>query len=141
LKRIVGDNNVGDIYVQGQLVAAVIDTGSMVTTMSESCFEQLHRKPTLLPLTHLTLSVIASNGQAIPYKGYVEAIISIPFMTNKELKVPILIVSDSEVNKTEPVIVGTNVIRLCQTGSSTESVPYEWDTAFKSIADDCVGAV
>ena len=80
----------------------------------------------------------SANGDILPYKRYIEAEISVPFLSNSTFSIPLLVVSDTEYNSKVPTIVGTNVIRLCKNQVSSSQVSVEWQTAFDSLCDDSI---
>lgn len=135
---MVGENNTGMIQIEGTIAKAVVDTGSMVTTISEKLYKQLDPKPKLHSMEKFKLNVLTSTGDCIPYIGYIEARIYVPFLKDKSFDVPVLVVPDCRANESEPVIVGTNFIRLCKsevTSENESNLPDEWDTAFTSITN------
>jgi len=121
----------------------VIDTGSMVTTISESFYNSLENRPKLQPLSNFRLKLIASNGQTVPYTGYIEADVKVPNLSKKAFSLPILVVEDCISNTSEPAIIGINFIRMCKTEANIEKVehvPAEWNNAFSTLVDN-VGTV
>ena len=95
-------------------------------------------RPELHNIREFGLRVQSANGDILPYKGYIEAEISVPFLSNSTFSIPLLVVSDTEYNSKVPTIVGTNVIRLCKNQVSSSQVPVEWQTAFDSLCDDSI---
>jgi len=67
---LVGQSNVVDVGVQGRQMKALLDTGSMVSTISKSMALQIG-----LPLQRVTglVTVQGVGTQVLPYRGYVEA--------------------------------------------------------------------
>ena len=57
------------------------------------------------------LEVSVADGSLLNYNGYIECILKIPFI-ELELYVPVLIVPDTNFNRTCPVIIGTNVLKI-----------------------------
>jgi hypothetical protein len=51
----------------------------MVTSISEEFYQSLQPLPALHELTEFGLSVESATGADVPYKGYIEADISVPF--------------------------------------------------------------
>ena len=51
---------------------------------------------------------------------------------------PLLVVPDTKYIKEVPIIIGTNVIRLCKADVSENNVPSEWQTASDSLCDDVI---
>ncbi|MCG7879345.1 MAG: RNase H-like domain-containing protein [Candidatus Thiodiazotropha endolucinida] len=138
LDRIVGSANESFIYINGVKTSGLVDTGSMVTSVSESFYNSLNPLPQLHAITEFGLQVQGANGDELPFKGYIEAEIKVPFLSNSQFNIPLLVVSDTEYNSNIPAIVGTNVIRLCKTEVVTDKVPSEWQTAFDSLCDDSI---
>ena len=122
--------------MQGQSAKALIDSGSMVSTISESFFESLQDKPLLKNIEDLGLKVSIADGSALKYLGFIECNIVIPFLSDFSIDVPVLVVHDTEINFDCPVIVGTNIIRVCKESCSDGDVfiPDEWKTAMCSIS-------
>ena len=136
VERLMGEANESDVVISGVNTKALIDSGSMVTTMSEEFLESLNPKPELRDLTDFKISLIAANGSSFPYIGYVEVNISIPFLGRDNVTVPTLVVPTTPYNSHVPVIIGTNVIRLCRDvaeQADPESIPQEWQVAFSGI--------
>lgn len=112
----------------------------MVTTVSESFYDSLQPRPELKPLNDLELR--GPDGGQVPYVGYIEATIEVAFITNSELFVPVLVVPSTEYNLNVPVIVGTNVIRLCKEATGEHCVvPTEWEDAFQAVHHGFAGKV
>ena len=61
------------------LSVGLIDSGSSVTTICESFFDSLECQPLLRDINDFGVSVVAADGSPVPYKGYIEADISVPF--------------------------------------------------------------
>ena len=133
---MVGSANEGNIQILGVNTTGLIDSGSMISSISENFYKSLKPLPELRNISEFGLSVISAGGTQLPYKGYIEADILVPCFGNKTITVPLLIVSDTEYNQTVPAIIGTNVIRLFKQDNSSSSMPVEWQTAFDSICDD-----
>ena len=67
--------------------------------------------PNLYDFTDFNLDVRVANGEKLPYLGYVEADISVPYISEKSVVVPALVVMDTEYRQDVPVVIGTNVLR------------------------------
>lgn len=111
--RMIGPANESKIRICGKEVLSLVDSGSMVTTISEAFYNSLENKPSLHEITEFHLDVYGANGDSLPYLGYIEAVIELPFM-QELLLIPVLVTKDSDFNSKVPVIIGTNVIRLCR---------------------------
>lgn len=144
IDRLLGSRNESEIEICGMKCKALIDTGSMVTTMSQSVYENMPVKPEILSLDTLQLEIKAAGGTTLPYSGYIEAEINVPFLQNKPMLVPVLVVPDTQCSGQVPVIIGTNIIRTCKdmSGSGLDrDVPQEWNIAFQSLQNNVVGVV
>lgn len=140
VNRLVGSSNEGEIIINGFTTVGLIDTGSMITSISESYYDSMEPKPPLCDLNDfgLSLSVQGASGNNLPYIGYIEADISVPSLGNNTYNVPLLIVANTEYNSKVPSIIGTNVIRLCKQSSFGSDIPGEWQSAFDSLCDDAI---
>ena len=138
--RLVGSANESEIVICGVKTSALIDTGSMITSISESFYDSMEHKPVLHDVNELglSLSVIGANGSKLPYKGFIEADISVPSLGNDSFVIPVLVVSNTEYNKHVPSIIGTNVIRLFKDSCPISDIPSEWQTAFDCMCDDTI---
>jgi len=108
----------------------------MVSSISENFFQLLNPSPELHSISEFGLTVQGANGTNLPYKGYIEADISIPYFGNDVFYIPLLIVPDTEYNYDVPVIVGTNVIRLFKGSDDNAHIPKEWQIALDSLNED-----
>ena len=68
--------NISDIVINKQKCKALIDTGSVVSTITKSFYDTLTDVP-LFPLGDL-LEIETATGNLLPYDGYIESFIQIP---------------------------------------------------------------
>lgn len=142
LSRLVGDANESEIIIENRKTKALIDSGSMVTCISEEFYNTLDPVPELLNISDFGLEITSASGSKIPYKGYVEIEISVPCLGNFSYCIPALVVPQTNYSKQVPVIIGTNFIRICRESQSTRDaddhmhVPAEWKLAFNSMDDE-----
>ena len=99
LDRLVGSSNESFIFINGVKTSGLIDSGSIITSISEGFYHSLTPMPELCNITEFGLSIQSAGGAKLPYKGYIEAEISAPFLSNSVFNVPLLVVSDTECNK------------------------------------------
>ncbi len=64
--RLVGESNDTEIFINGVKTKALIDSGSMVTCISEEFFICLNPMPTLHDMSELGLNVQSANGILLP---------------------------------------------------------------------------
>ena len=110
LNRLVGEPNETEIKIDGISCLSLVDTGSQVTTLSESFLKNNLPKIPIHPVNEL-LEIEGAGGQKIPFIGYIEARLTVH--TSSNIECLILIVGDTAYNKRVPVVVGTNVLQSC----------------------------
>lgn len=115
--RLVGKCPTTFVNMNGVKVNCLVDTGSSVSTVTES-FYQKHLKAASKLNTDIVFSLKATNGFSIPFIGYVE--VNIEVMGQLLEQVGVLIVKDSVDYETRqrkekiPAILGMNTISLCR---------------------------
>lgn len=114
-----------DVFMGGIKVPCLLDTGSMVSTITESFFMQHFKTLSLQACRWLQLR--AANGLAIPYLGYLELDVS---LCGKAIPgCGILVVKDPPSGASVPGVLGMNVISkcyellFCQHGSALFELP------------------
>ena len=113
LASLVGEANECNAYVDGKQCKALLDTGSQVTSISESFFKQ-HLSGRVIQSVHKLLKVVGVTGREVPFLGYISVNLKFPsgesgVKTGHEILA--LIVPDTEYNRRVPLVVGTNVMR------------------------------
>ncbi len=109
--ELVGSSNETEINVEGNACLALLDSGSQISTIAKWFLDS--RVNTHLEQIDEFLSIEGAGGQRLGYLGVTEASLAIPesvFGHNVSLKVPFVVVDDTEYNHRVPVIIGTNVI-------------------------------
>lgn len=103
-----------DVVLGGAIVPCLIDTGSMVSTITQSCFIQHFGQwgQEHLQACHW-LQLQAANGLAIPYIGYLE--LEVELCGKLMPQCGVLVVRDppGESSPRVPGVLGMNVIRRC----------------------------
>ena len=72
LDRAVGESNETAVLVNNQRFISLIDTGSMVSTISESAYKTFRDKPVLQSLDSLGLKLTMADGSKLSYIGYIQ---------------------------------------------------------------------
>lgn len=113
LASLVGEANECNAYVDGKQCKALLDTGSQVTSISESFFKQ-HLSGRVIQSVDKLLKVVGVTGREVPFLGYISVNLKFPsgesgVKTGHEILA--LIVPDTEYNRRVPLVVGTNVMR------------------------------
>ncbi len=140
---MVGKVNEAFIAINGKKCKSLIDSGSMVSTISETFLGSLKPTPELKAIDEFILSVTVAEGSSLPYSGYVEVSITTSFSTEPWM-VPLLVVKDTEYNRSVPVIIGTNILRYFKSNYTEEtsvSKPSAWEVAFSAIDAGVVSLV
>ncbi|XP_056303592.1 uncharacterized protein LOC130215772 [Danio aesculapii] len=120
LERAVGKCPEVDIHIGGVPVRCLLDTGSNVSTLTESFFrENLHGEDKDLHCTSGWLRITAANKLPLPYLGYVELDIKVMGLIIPEYG--FLIVRDRDTaDLTPPGIIGMNITQRCREFALTE---------------------
>ena len=106
-QNIVGTANEAPVEIENIGCMALLDTGSQVTTLSES-FYLRHFGSYPLNECRSLLRLESAGGQIIPYRGFFVACVRIDGM--EDLDIPILVVEDTAYNSSVPFLIGTNVL-------------------------------
>ena len=111
---LVGPSCESPVFVNGVSAKCLIDSGSQVSIISESFYRE---KLSDLPLEPLdSLKVTGAGGQTVPYLGFVRCEIGLPVHVvgvKENVSSLLLVCPDTDFSKRVPIIVGTNVLRLC----------------------------
>ena len=140
LSRLVGHSNESIISFCGYETAALIDSGSMVSTVSQEFFETIIPRPQSVDIKELNLSIQGADGNDIPYNDCIWAPVEVPFC-DTPIWVLVLVVPTTRFNQNVPVIVGTNAISRAQNHCNGQAIPKEWTNAFLSLQKGFAGVV
>ncbi|CAJ1057667.1 unnamed protein product [Xyrichtys novacula] len=111
-KGLVGTKSTAWVGVAGSPTASLLDTGSQVTTVPQSFYQQHLSEHEIKPLYDL-LEVLGANGQCVPYLGYIELNITFPKeFLGVEFEVPTLalVVPDVHAASDSLILIGTNTL-------------------------------
>lgn len=116
LRNAVGECPQIRIQIGGIPFQCLLDTGSNVSTMTESFFrDHLNGGDEEMHSTAKWLKLTAANKLPLPYLGYVE--LDIEMMGSKIPECGFLIVSDDNTDETDastPGIIGMNIVKRCK---------------------------
>ena len=160
--KLVGNVNEAHVSFDGHQCTALLDTGSMVSTVSETFYNSYLTDNPLLAIDDL-LRIECADGQLLPYLGYIETELS---MLEQEeggevstITFLCLVVPDTAYNTEVPVLLGTNVLRpMMETKKAKHgdqfiqksAIATSWQLAFRIIcvqdrkvnrSKGCVGLV
>lgn len=114
---LIGPRCTTTVSIEGIQCESILDTGSQVTTISETFHSSYLSSLPIQPIQAL-LEIEGAAGQNVPYIGYVEANLTFSHaVTGAEEKLTALalIVPECHFNSKTPLLVGTNVLlRLYQ---------------------------
>ena len=120
--------------LDGKPCKALLDTGSMITTISQSYFQSMDPKHTLESLTDFSLDIRGANGAEVSYLGYVVLDLSIPQLDSVPVSVPFLVVRDTKFSASVPVVIGTNTLNHLRQSDNGAKAPLVWQDAFKVLS-------
>ena len=106
----MGSPNETIAAVNGISCLTLVDTGSMVSTVSEVFWRQKLSDVQLKPIGDL-LHIEGAAGQAVPYLGYIEVSVNIPEIS-QEQDCLILVVPQTNYSSRVPLLIGTNILKI-----------------------------
>ncbi len=118
---LVGSPNECLVDIEGVRVKCLIDSGSMVSSISDSFYRSQLSHLSLFPLDDL-LTLTGAGGHRLPYSGYVEVSVFFPLghespsfdLSSKAFA--LLVVTDTRYSADVPVLIGTNVLQSLRDG-------------------------
>lgn len=111
-KGLVGSKCFAVVQIAGQNYHCLLDTGSQVTTIPVSFYNQSLSNCPVKPLYNL-LQIEGAAGQSVPYLGYVEVNIIFPkeFLGEEiDVQTLALVVPDAHPGGFSPVLIGMNTL-------------------------------
>ncbi len=109
---MLGKANEVVIELGGVDCPALIDTGSMVSSVSEKFYqEHLQSRYPMVDLK-TDIRVEGAGGNKLDFLGVVEVEICFSKSSQNQLLVPMFIMHNTSYNQTTPTIIGTNVLAL-----------------------------
>lgn len=143
LERAVGKCPEVEICIRGVAVRCLLDTGSNVSTLSESFFKKhLHGEDKDMHCTTNWLKITAANKLPLPYLGYVELDIQVLGLTLPGCGFLIVRDQDAPDEDSTPGIIGMNVAQRCKQmillefdNALEEKLDLDWRVAFSSVQE------
>ena len=114
---LIGEANEVRGTVAGVGCAALVDSGSQVTTVCSSFYVDHLSHCTLHDCKDL-LRVEGAGGDAIPYTGYIVTTVGLQGVSS--IEVPVLVVNDTAYNKEVPLLIGTNCLNRMEYNPSSK---------------------
>ncbi len=107
--ELIGDANTSTVLIErGGWGGALLDSGPMISTISQSLCERLGLE--VKALGEL-IRVEGAGGHNLDYSSYVEAEMKIPNPYNAVFYALYLVVPDTFYNSNVPVLIGTNILK------------------------------
>ena len=91
ISKLKVDANDSEIIVNGTKTRALIDSGSMITCISEE-FQSLNPIPELHSISEFGLTIHSANGTVLPFSGFVELEMCVPWFGSSSYAIPALVV-------------------------------------------------
>lgn len=111
-KGLIGSRCTAKVKIADQECNCLLDTGSQVTTIPVSFYNQRFADQPVKPLCDI-LQVEGAAGQAVPYLGYVEMTVTFPreFLgADFDVATLALVVPDGRSDFQSPVLIGMNTL-------------------------------
>nr|XP_020453624.1 uncharacterized protein LOC109958967 [Monopterus albus] len=123
--KLVGTKTTAQVTIVGRSTGCLLDTGSQVTTVPQSFYEQYLSDLPIHPLNDL-LDVEGANGQSVPYLGYIE--LGITFSEDfvgaeVEVYTLALVIPHLRTATHEQVLIGTNTLDVLYKDFQTSEDP------------------
>ena len=108
---MVGGSPEIDVKIHNIQCTALLDTGSQITTVSKSFYQNNLSHISLQNCQNL-LRIEGVGGDVIPYLGFIVCELTIPLTdtTSFTTTIPMLVVPDTKYNISTPCLIGTNVL-------------------------------
>lgn len=110
-KGLIGAKCTAQVTINDHTCNSLLDSGSQVTTVSQSFYEEYLSHLPVHSLNDL-LEVEGANGQSVPYLGYIEITITFPKSSiGADIEVPTLALIVPNVSSNSPsLLIGTNTL-------------------------------
>lgn len=118
--RLVGEASEAEVMINGVVCQALLDTGSTVSSITQSFYDAHLVDLHLHPINDL-LKVECASGQLLPYVGYVKAELRATGITETSGQPALfLVVPDTRYSNDVPVLLGTNLLQSLVDGCREE---------------------
>lgn len=108
--QLIGSSTETNIKINNIETTALLDTGSCISYISQSFYQQHLSELEIHPLKNI-LNVECADGSKLPYIGYVEATLQTDGVPKTDGQTCIfLITPDTPYNRKTPVLIGTNIL-------------------------------
>ena len=104
LYRLIGEPNESEVFVDGEKVTALIDSGAPISSIMSSLAKTLNLE---IKNVKAILDLEATQGLQVPYLGYIEMYLKFPEVRAFARDILMLVVPDSPYCERIPVALGT----------------------------------
>lgn len=110
--KLVGDVNEVMVNINGTPVQALLDTGSVVSIISETFKNQQLPETDIKPLDDI-LKIECADGEDLPYLGYITADLDTlqGLPKSSQHTCLFLVVPDTKYSSRTSIIIGTNILQ------------------------------
>ena len=138
---LVGPTNEIEIILNGKKVNSLLDSGSQVTSVSESYYREHLSQYPLQPVDVPGLRLQPAGGGFMPYLGMIITSLKVPHLTST-FQAKVVVVPDTEYHYSTPALVGTGIIRRSRDECRQENgnnylqrmkLPSSWVRAYEYV--------
>ena len=138
---LVGPANETEIILNGRKVNSLLDSGSQVTSVSESYYREHLSQYPLQPVDVPGLLLQPAGGGSMPYLGMIITSLKVPHLTST-FQAKVVVVPDTEYHYSTPALVGTGIIRRSRDECRQENgnqylhrmkLPSSWVRAYQYV--------
>ena len=138
---LVGPANETEIILNGRKVNSLLDSGSQVTSVSESYYREHLSEYPLQPVDVPGLLLQPARGGSMPYLGMIITSLKVPHLTST-FQAKVVVVPDTEYHYSTPALVGTGIIRRSRDECRQENgnqylhrmkLPSSWVRAYQYV--------
>ena len=127
--ELIGPDNIDRIAIEGRRASCLIDSGSNVSTVSETYYRQILKNKEMHSLASLIMK--GAGEHTLPYLGYTFVNCS-PLASKMTFNVPMLVVPDTQFNRSVPILVGTNLLEEIK--NNNIPVHGAWQLAVRNLS-------
>ena len=111
MTEVVGDSNEVTVEISGKECRALLDTGSSVSTISQSFYMDYLSDLPLEPLDSV-LNIECADESPLPYQGYIRVDLHVYGVSSDQhlSDCCFLVVNDTTYHRNVPALIGTNVL-------------------------------
>ena len=138
---LVGPANETEIILDGKKVNSLLDSGSQVTSVSESYYREHLSEFPLQPVDVPGLLLQPAGGGSMPYLGMIITSLNVPHLTST-FQAKVVVVPDTEYHYSTPALVGMGIMRRSRDECRQENgnqylqrmkLPSSWVRAYQYV--------